>query len=45
MKEYMTLSIGAMGLVGGWTGQKIISNNYYFKKYVKLTYIINNVES
>ncbi len=25
MKEYMTLSIGAMGLVGGWTGQKIIS--------------------
>ncbi len=24
MKEYMTLSIGAMGLVGGWTGQKII---------------------
>ena len=25
MKEYMTLSIGAMGLLGGWTGQKIIS--------------------
>ncbi len=24
MKEYMTLSIGAIGLVGGWTGQKII---------------------
>ncbi len=25
MKEYMTLAIGTMGLVGGWTGQKIIS--------------------
>ena len=25
MKEYMTLAIGAMGLVGGWTGEKIIS--------------------
>ena len=25
MKEYMTLSIGAMGLVGGWAGQKIAS--------------------
>ncbi len=25
MKEYMTLSVGAMGLLGGWTGQKIIS--------------------
>ena len=25
MKEYMTLAIGTMGLVGGWTGEKIIS--------------------
>ncbi len=25
MKEYMTLSVGAMGLIGGWSGQKIIS--------------------
>ena len=25
MKEYMTLSIGTIGLVGGWAGQKIIS--------------------
>ena len=25
MKEYMTLTIGTVGLVGGWTGQKIIS--------------------
>ena len=25
MKEYMTLAIGTMGLVGGWTGGKIIS--------------------
>ncbi len=25
MKEYMTLTIGTMGLVGGWTGHKIIS--------------------
>ncbi len=25
MKEYMTLAIGMMGLVGGWTGGKIIS--------------------
>ena len=25
MKEYMTLSIGATGLVGGWAGHKIIS--------------------
>ena len=25
MKEYMTLTIGTMGLVGGWAGQKIIS--------------------
>ncbi len=25
MKEYMTLAIGTVGLVGGWTGQKIIS--------------------
>ncbi len=25
MREYMTLAIGAMGLVGGWTGEKIIS--------------------
>ncbi len=25
MKEYMTLTIGATGLVGGWAGQKIIS--------------------
>ena len=25
MKEYMTLAIGPMGLVGGWTGGKIIS--------------------
>ena len=24
MKEYMTLAIGTMGLVGGWTGEKII---------------------
>ncbi len=25
MKEYMTLTIGTIGLVGGWTGEKIIS--------------------
>ena len=25
MKEYMTIVIGSMGLVGGWTGGKIIS--------------------
>ncbi len=25
MKEYMTLAIGTIGLVGGWTGEKIIS--------------------
>ncbi len=25
MKEYMTIAIGSMGLVGGWTGGKIIS--------------------
>ncbi len=25
MKEYMALSIGSMGLVGGWAGHKIIS--------------------
>ncbi len=25
MKEYMTLTIGATGLVGGWAGHKIIS--------------------
>ena len=25
MPEYMTLTIGAMGLVSGWTGEKIIS--------------------
>ena len=25
MKEYMTLAIGTIGLVGGWTGKKIIS--------------------
>ncbi len=25
MKEYMTLTIGTVGLVGGWTGHKIIS--------------------
>ncbi len=25
MKEYMTLTIGTVGLVGGWTCQKIIS--------------------
>ncbi len=25
LKEYMTLAIGVMGLVGGWTGEKIIS--------------------
>ncbi len=25
MKEYMTLSIGTIGLVGGWAGQKVIS--------------------
>ncbi len=25
MKEYMTIAIGTMGLVGGWTGGKIIS--------------------
>ncbi len=25
MKEHMTLTIGTMGLVGGWTGEKIIS--------------------
>ncbi len=25
MKEYMMLAIGTMGLVGGWTGGKIIS--------------------
>ena len=25
MKEYMALSIGTMGLIGGWTGGKIIS--------------------
>ncbi len=25
MKEYMTPAIGTMGLVGGWTGGKIIS--------------------
>ena len=25
MKEYMTLTIWTMGLVGGWTGHKIIS--------------------
>ena len=25
MREYMTLAIGTIGLVGGWTGEKIIS--------------------
>ncbi len=25
MREYMTIAIGTMGLVGGWTGGKIIS--------------------
>ena len=25
MKEYMTLAMGTIGLVGGWTGEKIIS--------------------
>ena len=25
MKEYMTIAIGSMGLVGGWTGGKILS--------------------
>ncbi len=25
MRDYMTLAIGTMGLVGGWTGEKIIS--------------------
>ncbi len=25
MKEYMTLAVGTIGLVGGWTGEKIIS--------------------
>ncbi len=25
MREYMMLAIGAMGLIGGWTGEKIIS--------------------
>ncbi len=25
MKEYMTLSVGTIGLVGGWAGQKIMS--------------------
>ncbi len=25
MKEYMTIAIGTMGLIGGWTGGKIIS--------------------
>ncbi len=25
MKEYITLAIGTIGLVGGWTGEKIIS--------------------
>ena len=25
MKKYMTLAIGTIGLVGGWTGEKIIS--------------------
>ena len=29
MKEYMTLTIGTMGLVGGWTGQKIIFKLLY----------------
>ena len=25
MKEYMVLSVGTVGLVGGWAGQKIVS--------------------
>ncbi len=25
MREYMTLAVGTIGLVGGWTGEKIIS--------------------
>ena len=25
MEEYMTLTIGTLGLVGGWTGGKLIS--------------------
>ena len=25
IKEYITLAIGTMGLVGGWRGEKIIS--------------------
>ena len=29
MKEYMTLSIGAIGLVGGWAGEKIISRLFF----------------
>ncbi len=29
MKEYMTIAIGSMGLVGGWTGGKIISKIFF----------------